>query len=299
MADELFAGRHGFTRPKPITYHEELPTPLVAAAVRILCEHMRAEYLRETCEKFFDPYRTVGRFYKSANPLVDLSTLCWYELYSLIEHVAEELIDDDTGTLTRLSHELSTPLPPPFDGMVPSSRVDDPSYDSDQELRAPRFGRAINDFFVHEGIGWQLDGEGKVVTRGDENFTESVEGAISKLDDTGRPTAAQHLKASRQALSERPKPDTAGAVSRATSAVECVLHDITGESMTLGKYLSAYPGLFHPALQKGLDGIYGYASDDGARHGKEGTLPTPEAARFVVATCSSICTLLAETNPKN
>jgi hypothetical protein len=259
---------------------------------------MRAEYLRELCEKMFDPYRTGRRFYIQVNPVADMSALRWYELYSLIEHIAEELIDDDTGTLMRSSPELSTPLPPPFDGMMASSKVDGPSYGPDQELRAARFGRAINDFFVHEGIGWQLDGEGKVVTRGDENFTESVEGAISLLDATERPTAAQHLRSSRQALSQRPIPNTAGAVAQATSAVECVLHDITGKSMTLGKYLSAFPNLFHPALRKGLDGIYGYASDEGARHGKEGTQPTPEDARFVVATCSSICTLLAETSPQ-
>jgi hypothetical protein len=200
--------------------------------------------------------------------LAALRNLHWYELYSLIEHVAEELTDDDAATLLRLSHP-SPQLGPPFNETL-SSYEDDPSYNPDGEPRAPRFAKAINEFLVHEGIGWQLDGDGKVVSRGDENFTESLQGAITVLDATERPIAAQHLKSSRQALSERPIPNTAGAVSHATSAVECVLHDITDVSTTLGKYLSSYPGLFHPALRKGLDGIYGYACDEGARHGERG-----------------------------
>jgi hypothetical protein len=39
-------------------------------------------------------------------------------------------------------------------------------------------------------------------------------------------------------------------------------------------------------------GIYGYASDEGARHGKEGTEPTGEEAEFAVAVCAAVCALL-------
>jgi len=68
--------------------------------------------------------------------------------------------------------------------------------------------------------------------------------------------------------------------------------------MTLGKYLDKHSALFHPALRKGLDGIYGYASDEGARHGKEGTAPDRDDAAFVVAACAAICTLLTKKHPK-
>jgi AbiJ N-terminal domain 4 len=277
MRNELFAERHGFTHPKQITYRADLPEPIVSAILVVLYRYTPDRYLKTTVKALFDPYETGERFKVSLDPNVMLHFLKWYELFSLIEHVFEMLKTEDRRTLAKFSASV---LPALLD------------------QRAPEFLNEINDLFSHEGVGWLLDGEGKIVTRGDENFTESLERSISTLSDTGRPTAAQHLKSSRAALSERPVPNTAGAVSQATSAVECVLHDITGESMTLGKYLSAYPNLFHPALRKGLGGIYGYASDDGARHGKEGKLPTPEVARFVVATCSSICTLLAEANPK-
>ena len=68
--------------------------------------------------------------------------------------------------------------------------------------------------------------------------------------------------------------------------------------MTLGKYLNKHPLLFHPALKKGIDGVYGYASDEGARHGKEGTEPTTEEAEFAVAVCAAVCTLLARRHPE-
>jgi len=77
-----------------------------------------------------------------------------------------------------------------------------------------------------------------------------------------------------------------------------VLNDITGVEMTLGKYLDKHPQLFHPGLKKSLDGIYGYASDAGARHGREGKEPSFAEAQFAVTTCAAACTLLTVTNPK-
>jgi hypothetical protein len=159
------------------------------------------------------------------------------------------------------------------------------------------FPNAINDCFVEEGIGWQLV-KGKIVTRGDEGFQQAVNMAVSQLRDTQRPTAAGHIQSAIKVLSERPKANTPGAVSHATNAVECLLNDITGEAMTLGKYLDKHPKLLHPSLKKALDGVYGYASDAGARHGKEGKEPTFDEAQFAVTTCAAVCTLLAATNPK-
>jgi len=160
------------------------------------------------------------------------------------------------------------------------------------------FAAAINEALVSQNIGWQLDYDGHVVTRGDEVFEGTIATAVDVLGLNNKPTAADHLKSAVRALSERPKTNTAGAVSHATSAVECVLGDLTGEALTLGKYLDRHSKLFHPCLKKALDGIYGYASDAGARHGKEGIEPSPEEARFAVATCAAVCTLLTNQPPK-
>jgi hypothetical protein len=163
--------------------------------------------------------------------------------------------------------------------------------------RWQEFYTAINECFVEEGIGWQLV-NGEVVTRGDEAFEGTIKTAVTVLEEAAKPTAAGHIKFATSALSARPTANTSGAVAHATSAVECVLGAITGQSMTLGQYLGKNPGLFHPALKKGLDGIYGYASDEGARHGKEGTEPSREDAEFVVATCAAACTLLTRKHSK-
>jgi hypothetical protein len=168
----------------------------------------------------------------------------------------------------------------------------------DQEnAYAPRFADEINSFFFEQGIGWQLI-NGEIVTRGDEAFEGTVKSAVAVLEQDDKPTAAGHLRFAITALSARPKPNTSGAVAQATNAVECVLGEITGATMTLGEYLKKNPGLFHPALKKGLDGIYGYASDEGARHGKEGTEPSREEAEFTVAVCAAVCALLTRKPPK-
>ena len=157
--------------------------------------------------------------------------------------------------------------------------------------------KAMNEILANRGIGWQLV-EGCIVFRGDIGFERTIASAVEALTKAGRPTAAEHVTSAIHALSERPKADTPGAVAHATSALECVLGEITGEALTLGKYLDRHSRLLHPALKKALDGIYGYASDAGARHGKEGIEPSLEEAQFAVSTCSAACTLLTNRPPQ-
>lgn len=132
--------------------------------------------------------------------------------------------------------------------------------------------KTISKAFVEQNIGWQLV-NGKIVTRGDEIFEGTVRTSIAALEDNAKPTAAGHLRPAISALSVRPKADTSGAVAHATSAVECVLGEIAGQTMTLGQYLDKHVGFFHPALKKGLDGIYGYAFGRGCetRQGRHRT----------------------------
>jgi hypothetical protein len=150
---------------------------------------------------------------------------------------------------------------------------------------------------VRAGIGWQLV-EGEILTRGDEAFESTVKTAVIALEGDKKPTAAGHLRFAISALSARPTANTSGAVTHATSAVECVLGEITtGKKKGLSDYLQENPSLFHPALKEGLGKIYAYASDV-ARHGKEGTKPAYEDAEFTLATCAAVCTLLIRKNPK-
>ena len=53
------------------------------------------------------------------------------------------------------------------------------------EERSAQFQDALNEFFVDEGIGWQMI-DGEVVTRGTETFESNVHGAVDALKTVGR-----------------------------------------------------------------------------------------------------------------
>lgn len=169
-------------------------------------------------------------------------------------------------------------------------------FDNDYRVPAPPgalgFEKDINEYLVDQGIPWQLV-DGEIITRGDDAFEDTVKTAIAVLKDGAMPTASGHIGFAIVALSVRPKANTSGAVVHATNSVECVMGELTGKPMTLGEYLNKNPSLIHPTLAKGFHGIYGYACEEGARHGKEGTEPTAAEAQFVVATCAALCTLLS------
>ena len=278
-----FSQRYGFAQPPEVTVREELPSSLRGPIVEIASRRTGATRLRKIVESVLDPYGTNPLLVSPAAGMAALLTKAptdliavrerimacsWYRVYDIIEAFHRELVRQDK--------QVGIP--------------------SEGAPLAPAFERDINRFFVHSGIGWQL-ANGEVVQRGDGAFESTIREADAVLVKSGRPTAAGHLKSARRALSERPKANTAGTVAHATSSVECVLGEVTGESLTLGKYLDRYPKLFHPSLRKALDGIYGFASDAGARHGKEGVEPSYDEAVFVLSTCAAVCTLLTKQPP--
>ena len=283
-----FSQRHGYIKPpREVRFRDDLPIELRQPIIQILHERVPVAALHEAVTCLFNPYgldflpelaipiqAQVGESQESMDFRRFFLHCPWYHAYDVIEEVLDQLAvyEDEYGGSDEL--ERWAPL------------QDD-----------------LNRYFLHAGIGWHLE-RGKLVTRGDDSFQGTLKTAESVLRETSRPTSADHIRSALSALSERPEANTSGAVFHATNAVESLLHDITGESMTLGEFLKKHSELFHPALQKGLNGIYGFASDSGARHGKEGTVPTFEHAKFAVAVCAATCTLLTaadrrRTTPKS
>lgn len=278
----VFSKRHGYDPPKKIAFREELPSERRAPILEILGRYVSEATISEAVKTTFDPYGIDGLPAQTARLLVHrgesdasvgskrfLLNCPWFRVYDVIEEILTQL--------DFYEHELRT--------------------DPEEDPRSGPLQGSLNDYFVYAGIGWQFV-DGKVVARGDEAFESTLNTAVTVLENNSTPTAAGHLRFAIGALSTRPKANTSGAVAHATSAVECVLGEITGTPMTLGKYLDKHPALFHPALKKGLDGVYGYASDEGARHGKEGTEPSREEAEFAVAVCAAVCTLLTRKHAK-
>jgi hypothetical protein len=284
MSEMPFGQRHGLCGPPVGTLvREDAPNGLRTKLVEVLTS-MSPSSLGHDFDgvKLRDLFRQVMNIRPPANisNLLDgydafeeakrlLYDCEWFQFYEIVEELSQLLRKEDRPD-TRFARV-------PQRGVV--------------------FAEAVNEAFVRWNIGWQLV-DGRVILRGNDVFEGTVKTAVAVLEEDSKPTAAGHLRFAISALSAKPRPDTGGAVGHATNAVECVLGEITGQAMTLGQYLDKHRGLFHQSLRKGLDGIYGYASDEGARHGKEGTEPALEEAEFAVAACAAVCTLLTRKHPK-
>jgi hypothetical protein len=156
---------------------------------------------------------------------------------------------------------------------------------------ALKFAEEVNDFFMEEGIAWQLV-DGQVVTRGTEAFESVVDTATAALDLSKRPTAAKHLREALQDLSRRPDPDLAGAVYHAMGSLECLARDLTGDPRaTLGEIVKRYPGLLPKPLDEAVAKIWGYASNE-ARHVQEGREAKREETELLVGLSAALATYL-------
>ncbi len=153
------------------------------------------------------------------------------------------------------------------------------------------FTAELNDFFVQEGIGWQLI-DGQILTRGPEAFETMVKEAASALETSERPTAAKHLHEALQDLSRRPEADLPGAAYHAMGALECVARDLTGDpKATLGGILKRHPGLLPKPLDAALSQVWGYASNE-ARHVLEGREISRDEAELLVGLSATISSYL-------
>jgi hypothetical protein len=162
---------------------------------------------------------------------------------------------------------------------------------------ASKFAEEVNDFFIEEGIGWQLI-DGQIVTRGTEAFESVVNTATAALEATRRPTAAKHLHEALQDLSRRPEADLPGSVYHAMGCLECVARDLTGDSKaTLGEALKRYPGMLPKPLDMALSQIWGYASNE-ARHVQEGRETNREEAELLVGLAAALSTYLIRKQPE-
>lgn len=275
-----FSQRLGYVQPPPdIRFRDDLPFELRHPIVRILREYASRSHLRSVVSHLFDPYgitplaelgMAIQAEYNETEEALEFRRFLLYCPWNRVYDVIEELLQQ----LAFHENELAEP---------------------GERRRWGPLQEDLNQYFVHAGIGWQLE-NGSLLARGDGGFQNALGTAEIALRQSARPTSGDHIRAALSALSQRPVADTAGAVSRATSALESLLHDMTGEAMGLGDFLKKHPKLFHGALQKSLHGVYGFASDAGARHGKEGTVPSFEEAQFAVTTCAAACTLLAAAN---
>lgn len=152
---------------------------------------------------------------------------------------------------------------------------------------APEFARALNEYFIDEGIGWQLV-DGQIATRGTEAFESVVAATTTSLKASGRPTAANHLHEALNDLSRRPQADYTGAIYHSMGALESVARDICGDQKaTLGEIAKRYPELFPKPLDTALAQVWGHVSNE-ARHVREGKDATRREAELIVGLSAAL-----------
>ena len=157
--------------------------------------------------------------------------------------------------------------------------------------RSTQFQDALNEFFVDEGIGWQMIG-GELVTRGTETFEYSVRGAVHALEVAGRASAQDEIVEAVMDLSRRPEADLTGAVQHSMAALECVARDVCGdEHATLGEVIKRYPGTIPKPLDDSVAKAWGYASEM-ARHIREGRKPERKDVELIVGLAATVATYL-------
>jgi hypothetical protein len=271
-----FSQRLGLVRPKEIQFREDLPEHLRIPIYEILRRNVPASFLLERAEELFNPYGidtlpvhtgpiAVAKEEDNRNTIAFKRLLlgcAWFEIYDLIEDIFSQLVFHE--------QELAGP---------------------DEAARAFPMQQAINDYFLHAGIGWRMV-DGKIVVRSSEAFESVVTTAAAVLKESERPTAAKHLHEALQDLSRRPEADLTGAIYHAMGSMECVARDLSGApKATLGEILKQYPELIPKPLDLALSQVWGYASNQ-ARHVLEGRDPIREEAELIVGLAATVTTYL-------
>lgn len=152
------------------------------------------------------------------------------------------------------------------------------------------FSNRLNQVFRENGIGWEMK-DGMVVARGDV-LNPTYSEAISVLEETRRPVAANEIRESIRDISRRPKPDISGAIQHAIVGLEVVARDVTGKPKpNLGALVQSLelPSDLAEAVRK----LWRYSSES-ARHGREGNAPDLTEAKLVVTVACAVSTFLVE-----
>lgn len=277
MGEAPFSIRQGLSATPAIQYQDDLPTQLREPIFAILRDYVSISFLWERIQALFNPYgideipRSKQTLFIKAGENKDeimakeaMLHCEWFRVYDVVEDTYRQLV--------YFEQEHADPA------------VDEP--------RARPFRTAMNAYFKHAGIGWQLL-NGQVVMRGDDGFENIVQTAVHRLAESGRQTAASHLQEAVRALSVRPEPNYPGAMYHAMGSLECLARDLTGmQKNTLGQILKRRPDLLPSPLDEALSQIWGYASNE-ARHVVEGRNPERAEATLIVGLVSAITSYLS------
>jgi hypothetical protein len=159
------------------------------------------------------------------------------------------------------------------------------------------FAQRLNELFEEDGVGWQM-AEGKIVTRGSEEFERAVTHAAGRLREAGYQTPKTELEEALRDLSRRPEPDLTGTIQHCMAALECTARIVAEDPRaTLGDLIqrrSVDLGIPRP-LDLAIERMWGYASEVG-RHLREGRAPSREEAELLLTISAALISYLTQRN---
>lgn len=256
-----FSKRHGYNQlqEQEITIREDAPHEFRGVLVTLCydCGFAPSSLLRIACSAL--KKREQGNWSEYPNidrEVRDLIDTCdWWRVYDIIEAIVHIMNDA------------------PY------------SYDLN------KFTHELNDYFLENGIGWQLISD-KIETRGANGLEDVIKRATEVLKSSGLNSAYQELHEARLDLSRRPAPDVTGAIQHSMAALECVMRQVTGnEKATLGDLMKHYHGIIPTPLDSVVSKAWGYASEK-ARHRREGEYPAYNDAELIVGLSATLVVYL-------
>ncbi len=156
---------------------------------------------------------------------------------------------------------------------------------------ANKFVRLLNEFFVENGIGWELR-NGQIIRRGSDTFAKSTREVPDRLEKKGFQRTAKEMREALIDISRRPEPDITGAIQHAMAALEATAREISSQpNLTLGKLVSKLD--LPTPLDQAVHKLWGYASEY-ARHIHEGKSIDDSEAELIVAIAGSLCAFLVQ-----
>lgn len=152
------------------------------------------------------------------------------------------------------------------------------------------FCEFCNTVLEQENSAYRFVGKEIVEIASSAEITE-VESALK----SGIPAVEEHISRGLSFLADRKNPDYRNCIKEAISAVETVCR-MFGGGTTLSAALKELKKkvTIHPALERSLNALYGYTSDeDGIRHSLlETSTVTFSDAKFMLVTCSAFANYL-------
>ena len=264
-----FSRRHGYTRPPDrILFREDAPEPLRTGRLEHFERRTKVtpSTVREVICRMLRRRPDPTNWSEYPNIWGEVESLVygaeWYEVYDFIEEFYKVLV--------KRRHRLVR---------------------KGGDSQSEEFEARVNELFVEEGAGWQLN-EGSVESRGDDAFESAIEGAREALKRTTHEVAAEELAEARADLSRRPKPNLSGAMHHAMAALESVTREMAGNrKATLGEIVKRDAELFPKPVDEAVTKLWGFASEN-ARHGRESRQIEWEEAQLVVGTAAVLVTYL-------